>query len=168
MVSAHNPTKAPKGWTEVAWNAENLQRMKDLGFNVLQLNIAWGYRPNDEALNLEDVVDLPLQLPKTAGDKSREKMRTPERIAIRSEKIRQRIEISRQFGFRTMFHFGAPNVLYPPESPGAPGVILDQCISDQATLSRYVTLLKALPKMPWCSLAGAGIQIYQHFGSDLA
>ncbi|NBS79847.1 hypothetical protein EBS57_08610, partial [bacterium] len=37
----------------------------------------------------------------------------------------------------------APNVLYPPESPGAPGVILDQCISDQATLSRYVTLLKA-------------------------
>ncbi|NDE85751.1 MAG: hypothetical protein EB056_07005, partial [Verrucomicrobia bacterium] len=44
---------------EVAWNADNLQRMKDLGFNVLQLNIAWGYRPNDEALNLEDVVDLP-------------------------------------------------------------------------------------------------------------
>jgi len=128
---------------EVAWNAENLQRMKDLGFNVLQLNIAWGYRPNDEALNLEDVVDLPLQLPKTAGDKSREKMRTPERIAIRSEKIRQRIEISQKLGFRTLFHFGAPNVLYPPESPGAPGVILDQCISDESTLSRYVTLLKA-------------------------
>jgi len=128
---------------EVAWNAENLQRMKDLGFNVLQLNIAWGYRPNDEALNLEDVVDLPLQLLKTAGDKSREKMRTPERIAIRSEKIRQRIEISQKLGFRTMFHFGAPNVLYPPESPGAPGVILDQCISDESTLSRYVTLLKA-------------------------
>ena len=26
---------------EVDWNAANLQRMKDLGFNVLQLNIAW-------------------------------------------------------------------------------------------------------------------------------
>jgi hypothetical protein len=128
---------------EVEWNAANLQRMKDLGFNVLQLNIAWGYRPNDEALNLEDVIDLPPQLPRTAGDKDREKMRTPERIVLRSDKIRQRIEISRKFGFRTMFHFGAPNVLYPPESPGAPGVILDQCISDEATLSRYVTLLKA-------------------------
>ena len=128
---------------EVEWNDANLKRMKDLGFNVLQLNIAWGYRPNDEALNLEDVIDLPSQLSRTAGDKNREKMRTPERIAIRSEKIRQRIEISRKFGFRTMFHFGAPNVLYPPESPGALGVILDQCISDEATLSRYVTLLKA-------------------------
>jgi len=127
---------------EVAWNADNLQRMKDLGFNVLQLNIAWGYRPNDEALNLEDVVDLPPQLPKTAGDKTREKMRTPERIAARSEKIRQRIEISRQLRFRTMFHFGAPNVFYPPESPGAPGVILDQCISDPATLARYTSLLR--------------------------
>ena len=128
---------------EVDWDDANLQRMKDLGFNGLQLNIAWGYRPNDEALNLEDVIDLPSQLPRTAGDKSREKMRTPERIALRSEKIRHRIEISRKYGFRTMFHFGAPNVLYPPESPGAPGVILDQCISDEATLSRYVTLLKA-------------------------
>ncbi len=128
---------------EVEWNDANLKRMKDLGFNVLQLNIAWGYRPNDEALNLEDVIDLPSQISRTAGDKNREKMRTPERIAIRSEKIRQRIEISQKFGFRTMFHFGAPNVLYPPESPGAPGVILDQCISDEATLSRYVSLLKA-------------------------
>jgi hypothetical protein len=128
---------------EVEWNAANLQRMKDLGFNVLQLNIAWGYRPNDEALNLEDVIDLPAQLARTAGDKNREKMRTPERIALRSEKIHHRIEISRKYGFRTMFHFGAPNVLYPPESPGAPGVILDQCISDEATLSRYVSLLKA-------------------------
>ena len=128
---------------EVEWNEANLRLMKDLGFNVLQLNIAWGYRPNDEALNLEDVIDLPSELSRTAGDRSREKMRTPERVAIRSEKIRQRIEISRKFGFRTMFHFGAPNVLYPPESPGAPGVILDQCISDEATLFRYVTLLKA-------------------------
>ena len=128
---------------EVDWNEANLKRMKDLGFNVLQLNIAWGYRPNDEALNLEDVIDLPPQLSRTAGDRNREKMRTPERIAVRSEKIRHRIEISQKCGFRTMFHFGAPNVLYPPESPGAPGVILDQCISDQATLSRYVTLLKA-------------------------
>jgi hypothetical protein len=128
---------------EVDWSAANLQRMKDLGFNVLQLNIAWGYRPNDEALNLEDVVDLPTELSRTAGDKSREQMRTPQRIGIRSEKLRQRIEISRKFGFRTMFHFGAPNVFYPPESPGAPGVILDQCISDEATLSRYIALLRA-------------------------
>jgi len=128
---------------EVDWNEANLKSMKDLGFNVLQLNIAWGYRPNDEALNLEDVIDLPPQLPRTAGDRNREKMRTPERVAVRSEKIRHRIEISQKLGFRRMFHFGAPNVLYPPESPGAPGVILDQCISDEATLSRYVTLLKA-------------------------
>ena len=44
---------------KVDWNDANMQRMKDLGFNVMQLNIAWGSRPNEEPLNLEDLVALP-------------------------------------------------------------------------------------------------------------
>lgn len=128
---------------QVDWNAANLRRMKKLGFNVLQLNIAWGYRPNDEPLNLEDVIDLPPGMALTPGDKDRKEARTPERIAARSAKLRQRIEISRQFGFRTMFHFGTPAVLYPPESPGSSDALLDQCIRDEPTMDRYVTLIKA-------------------------
>jgi len=128
---------------QVDWNAANLQRMKNLGFNVLQLNIAWGYRPNDEPLNLEDVIDLPPEMSLTLGDQNRKEARTRERIAVRSEKLRQRIEISRQLGFRTLFHFGAPNVFYPPESPGGTDALLDQCIADEATVARYVTLIQA-------------------------
>ena len=46
---------------QVAWNRKNLERLKALGFNTMQLNIAWGYRPADEPLTLEDVVELPAE-----------------------------------------------------------------------------------------------------------
>ena len=125
---------------KVDWNDANMQHMKNLGFNVMQLNIAWGSRPNDEPLNLEDLVALPQPFSVTPGDIDRKKSRTPERIAERTAKVQQRIAISRKFGFGTMFHFGAPNVLYPPLEPD---VRLDQCISDEATTARYVALIKA-------------------------
>jgi len=125
---------------KVEWNDGNLQRMKDLGFNVMQLNIAWGSRPNDEPLNLEDLVALPQPFTATPGDIDRQALRTPAKLAERTAKVQQRIEISRKFGFRTMFHFGAPNILYPPLEPE---VRLDQCLSDEATTARYVALIKA-------------------------
>ena len=34
---------------------KNLLRL-NLGFNTIQVNVAWGPRPGDEPLNLEDVV----------------------------------------------------------------------------------------------------------------
>ena len=43
---------------DVPWTPENLDRLKTLGFDTIQLNIAWGSRPGDEPLNLEDVVEL--------------------------------------------------------------------------------------------------------------
>jgi len=125
---------------EVDWSEANLQRMKKLGFNVLQLNIAWGYRPNDEPLNLEDVVALPPGFTPTPGDRDRKELRTPEKIAARSGKLKERIALSRRLGFGTLFHFGAPNVLYPPMEPEVP---LDQCVSDEATLARYTALIQS-------------------------
>ncbi|HUW81186.1 MAG TPA: hypothetical protein VMZ31_00150 [Phycisphaerae bacterium] len=41
----------------VDWSAENIARLKTLGFNTVQLNVAWGNRPGDEPLNIE--VSLP-------------------------------------------------------------------------------------------------------------
>ena len=35
-----------------------MRQVKELGFNAIQLNLAWGVRPDDEPLNLEDVVEL--------------------------------------------------------------------------------------------------------------
>lgn len=42
----------------VPWTRDTVGRLKYLGFNTVQLNVAWGARPGDEPLNLEDVVAL--------------------------------------------------------------------------------------------------------------
>lgn len=31
----------------VEWNIDNIARLKTLGFNTIQINVAWGPRPGD-------------------------------------------------------------------------------------------------------------------------
>jgi hypothetical protein len=126
--------------TNVEWNDGNMQKMKDLGFNTMQLNIAWGYRPNDEPLNLEDVISIPKQFQLPIDIDSSKTLRTSQKIDERSAKVKQRIALCKKYGFRTIFHFGAPFVGYPPIEP------LSQCISDTNTINRYVTLIKNFHK----------------------
>jgi hypothetical protein len=123
---------------KLKWDDANMQRMKDLGFNTMQLNIAWAYRPYDEALNLEDVVALPEQCALTSLDLEHvaDKLRTPEKIAARSVILKDRITMCRKYGFRTLFHFGAPNTNQREIEP------LEQCIMDPATTERYTLLVK--------------------------
>ena len=40
---------------EISWSDEELEQIKALGVNVVQLSIAWGHKPADEVLNLEDL-----------------------------------------------------------------------------------------------------------------
>jgi hypothetical protein len=127
------------------WNDMNMERMKKLGFNTLQLNIAWGYRPGDNPLNLEDVLVLPkkFELPvdidstlnKNVGS-SKTFIRTPDKIAARATELKHRIALCKKHGFRSIFHFGAPFVAYPAVEP------LSQCISDPLTVERYVALIE--------------------------
>jgi len=133
----------------VEWNDKNMQLMKKLGYNAMQLNIAWGYRPADNPLNLEDVLILPkkFELPvdvdstlnKNVGS-SKTFIRTPQRIAARADELRHRIAICKKYDMRTIFHFGAPFVAYPAIEP------LSQCISDPLTIERYVTLINNFHK----------------------
>ena len=53
---------------QVAWTDEAMEKLKAIGFNTVQLNIAWGSRPFGEALDLVDVVTVPgeQELPGTA------------------------------------------------------------------------------------------------------
>lgn len=132
-------------YPNVDWNDDNMEIMKDLGFNAMQLNIAWGYRPGDNPLNLEDVVelreefklpvDIDTTLNKNVGD-FKTFIRRPEKIAARSKELTHRIAQCKKYGFRTIFHFGAPFVAYPATEP------LAQCISDPKTIDRYITLIK--------------------------
>jgi len=40
---------------DIRWDDEQLEQIKALGVNTLQLSIAWGHKPADEVLNLEDL-----------------------------------------------------------------------------------------------------------------
>ena len=123
---------------KLKWDDKNMQRMKDLGFNTMQLNIAWAYRPYDEALNLEDVVALPKRFKLTPIDLEHvtDQLRTPEKIAARSVILKERLAICKKYGMRTIFHFGAPNTNQREMEP------LEQCVMDPATVDRYTTLVK--------------------------
>jgi hypothetical protein len=126
--------------TNVEWDDRNMQKMKDLGFNTMQLNIAWGYRPNDEPLNLEDVISIPGQFQLPIDIDSAKTLRSSQKIEERDAKIKHRIALCKKYGFRTIFHFGAPFVGYPPVEP------LSQCVSDPNTINRYVTLIQDFHK----------------------
>ena len=39
----------------VPWTRETVGQLKKLGFNTIQLDVAWGRRPGDEPLNLEEI-----------------------------------------------------------------------------------------------------------------
>ena len=39
---------------DIRWDDEELEQIKSLGVNMVQLSIAWGHKPADEVLNLED------------------------------------------------------------------------------------------------------------------
>ncbi len=127
---------------DVEWNDENMQLMKDLGFNTMQLNIAWGSRPDDEPLNLEDVVRIPLQFELPMDKRLSKTLHSTQRIEKRSEKIKQRIALCKKDNFHTIFQFGAPFADHPRQEKEP----LPQCIMDSTTINRYKTLIKEFYK----------------------
>lgn len=127
-----------KMYREVPWTRENLQRLKDLGFNTIQLNVAWGTRPGDEPMNLEDVIRLeeplakeypqPLELRSKPGDEAFQKRR---------EELRQRAKLCKEMGLHTIFLFGAPYNMHAKFMGTEPN-----CIQDEKTPRRYELLLE--------------------------
>ncbi len=119
---------------DVQWTYENVSRLKALGFNAVQLNIAWGSRPADEALNLEDILLLP-------GMENEERHETsdPGRIAERAAELKGRAKICKDLGLHTLFHFGAP---YNGIS-GYRNEKLSRCLLDKETPQYYVKMLEA-------------------------
>ncbi len=131
---------------EVAWTPDVLTQLKGLGFNAMQLNIAWGSRPADEPLTLEDVVDLP------AGCREVEISRpvpvrsdpSPERRAQRRADIHRRIELCKQAEMRTLFHFGAPyNAFYDPDFHKDIQGQMPRCLLDGKTQAYYTAMLES-------------------------
>lgn len=81
---------------DIPFDSAALRRLKALGFDTVQLNIAWGCRPGDEPLNLEDIL--------AADD-------CPDARQRRwFDEIARRAALARAEGLRTLFHFGAPRM----------------------------------------------------------
>jgi hypothetical protein len=121
--------------TDIRYDDSQLKALKNLGFNTIQLNIAWGSRPADEPLNLEDILYSP-------GEPNEKK------VEKRLNDLKFRAKQAKKYGFRTIFHFGAPRIdsLYK--------VITNQDQIDKATekssvqkpeiVARYTNFLKRL------------------------
>jgi hypothetical protein len=126
----------------VAWNLANLSRLKALGFNTIQLHIAWGARPNDEPLNIEDVValapDVDARYPQLVPLRSEPSAQSRDR---RRADLQQRLALCKQLGLRTIFHFGAPYNAHARYGDNPPN-----CIMDEAVIRRYELLLEAFAK----------------------
>ena len=134
-----NPNSADpfRFWRKIPWTDENLIRLKALGMNAVQINVAWGPRPDDEPLNIEDIIELPPDLAQAYPqvvplncDPS------PERRAQRRADMKDRSEACRRVGLRTIFHFGAPYNAHMRYGDGPPN-----CISDEKVAERYEILI---------------------------
>ena len=113
----------------VEWNDNNLEELKALGFNAMQINIAWGCRPNGEPLNMEDVVITP--------DLQGERLNN---VTYWQNQMKHRIALCKKHDMRVIFHFGAP-------FNGHAGYMeqpLPNCISDPALTHKYIDMLGML------------------------
>jgi hypothetical protein len=124
------------GNPDIRYDDAQLGALKKLGFNTIQLNIAWGARPADEPLNLEDILYVP-----GIGDKAK--------VDKRLKDIKFRAKAAKAQGFRTLFHFGAPRLdsLYKSLRPDLIDVATEKySIGKPEVVKKYVDLLRRLKK----------------------
>jgi hypothetical protein len=115
------------------WTPDTMHQLRELGFNAVQLNIAWSYRPEDETLNLEDILVIEGAPPSLAAHYD-------DATEHRLDVIRHRARLASGQGLRTLLHLGLPF----QGRAGFDGTPLPQCISDPTVLSRYQHALRAL------------------------
>jgi len=112
-----------------------LKKLKEEGFNTVQLNIAWGSRPADEPLNLEDILAYEGEAPSSA-------------VTKRFDEIKRRAQKAKECGFRTLFQFGAPLIRELYKTIGDPKQIDSATcandINDPIIIKRYQYLLSQL------------------------
>ncbi len=104
--------------------------------------MAWGCRPGDEPLNLEDVVELtPAQQVSHPQPVPLRCDPSPQRRTARRQDLRDRIALCRKAGLRTIFHFGAPYNAHARYGDTPPN-----CILDPRVIERHVLLLETFSR----------------------
>jgi len=87
---------------DVSWSDRELDQIKSMGVNMVQLSIAWGGKPANEVLNLEDL------------------------DAEQREIFTYRINQAKKHNLKTIAHFGIPRMIN--YNPVRPACILDPAI----------------------------------------
>jgi hypothetical protein len=90
---------------DIRWSDEQLEQIKALGVNMVQLSIAFGWKPAGEVLNLEDL------------------------DAEQRAKFAFRIQQAKKHGLKTMAHFGIPRMV--SENPRQPACVLDPAVQQK-------------------------------------
>ena len=90
---------------DTSWSDEQLEQIKALGVNMVQLSIAWGNKPANEVLNLEDL------------------------DAEQRAKFAFRIQQAQKHGLQTLAHFGIPRMIN--YSPVRPACVLDPSVQQR-------------------------------------
>jgi hypothetical protein len=100
---------------DISWSDDELEQIKALGVNMVQLSIAWGGKPANEVLNLEDL------------------------DAEQRAKFAFRIKQAKKHGLRTIAQFGIPRMIN--YSPVQPACILDPAVQKkyQELLTDFMT-----------------------------
>jgi hypothetical protein len=95
----------PSVVADMRWDDEQLKDLKELGVNMLQLSVAWGGKPGNEVINLEDLDEE------------------------QTAKWKYRVSQAEKHGFKTIAHFGIPRMLN--FDPVKPACIQEQSIRDK-------------------------------------
>jgi len=120
------------------WTPEVLERLRAWGFTQVQLNLAWGARPDDDPLNLEDLVDPSEEVARRSAQVAELHCRPgDEARAARRARIARRLAMAREAGLKTLFHFGAPYNRH-----GAYGDTPPNCLLDPGVHDRYEDLIR--------------------------
>ena len=105
---------------DISWSDQELEQIKDLGVNMVQLSIAWGNKPADEVLNLEDL------------------------DAAQRAKFAFRIRQAKKHGLKTMAQFGIPRM--NNDSPVQPACIMDPAVQKKYR-DLLTDFLKSFPEV---------------------
>ena len=107
---------------EVEWSDEQMEILKDIGFNTVQMNIAWDNRPKGEVLNLEHVEGLA------------------------AEELARREAVLKKHGLKGLPHFGMPRIKVLGHEANITPYITPACISDEKVINEEVGKIVAFFK----------------------
>ena len=105
---------------DISWSDEELEQIKALGVNMVQLSIAWGGKPANEVLNLEDLDH-------------------EQRV-----KWAFRIKQAQKHGLKTIAQFGIPRVI--KADPLQPACILDPAVRKR-TQEQLTDFMMSFPEV---------------------